>query len=100
MGSVGEEAPAPAYVNSVMTTPNGDAKLNGNGDDAVNEPLVLDFATMHDRQDLSESKAPLTPTSSRPNLERASSWLSEDDTAAPAPPDFTSRGIHVPSRTR
>ena len=100
MGSVGEEAPVPAYVDSVMTHPNTDAKLNGNGDSAVNEPLVLDFATMHDGHDINESKAPLTPDSSRPDFNRSTSWLSEDDAAAPAPPDFTSRGIHVPLRTR
>ncbi|CAO2657285.1 Nn.00g034110.m01.CDS01 [Neocucurbitaria sp. VM-36] len=99
MGSVGEEAPAPAYVDSVITHPNPDAKLNGNGDSAVNEPLVLDFAAMHDGHDLNESKAPLTPDSSRPDFDRSGSWLSEDDIAAPAPPDFTSRGIHVPLRT-
>ena len=100
MGSVGEEAPAPAYVDSVMTPPKAAANLDSNGDGAVNEPLVLDFATMHDGQDLNESKTPLTPASSRPDLERSESWLSEDDIAAPAPPDFTSRGIHVPLRTR
>ncbi|KAF1841649.1 uncharacterized protein K460DRAFT_170803 [Cucurbitaria berberidis CBS 394.84] len=100
MGSLGEEPPAPAYVNSVMTTPlSADADLNGNGDGAVDEPLVHDFAAMHDRQDSIESKAPLTPASSRPDPHRSGSWLSEDDTVAPPPPDFTRRLIHVPSRT-
>lgn len=99
MGSVGEEAPGPAYVDSVMTSPDADAKLDGNVDNAINEPLVLDFATMHDGQDLKESEPPLTPDGSRPDFERSASWLSEDDPAAP-PPDFTSRGIHVPLRTR
>lgn len=84
------ETPAHLPVDSVIT-PNA----HGNG-----EPLVLDFATMHDAH---SSKGPDTsqiPLSVRPTPERQSSWLSDDDIAAPPPPDFTRRDIHVPSRTR
>ncbi|KAF2856761.1 hypothetical protein T440DRAFT_494560 [Plenodomus tracheiphilus IPT5] len=84
-GKAGEGAQA--YVDSVMT-PNSD----GNG-----EPLVVDFAIMHDEHASNERMAPRTPGKS--NLDPEGHWLSDDDIAAPPPPDFTRRDIHVPSRT-
>ena len=92
MGTLGEQAPA---YDSVMTR-DADAHADSNGSGgAFNEPLVLDFATMQDESN--KPKAPLTPVAS----EHRESWLSDDETAAPAPQiDFGRRDIHVPSRTR
>ncbi|KAH9868457.1 hypothetical protein J1614_007529 [Plenodomus biglobosus] len=84
-GKAGEEAQA--SVDSVMT-PNS----SGNG-----EPLVVDFAIMHDEQGSNERMPPRTPAKS--NLDPEAHWLSDDYTAAPPPPDFTRRDIHIPSRT-
>jgi hypothetical protein len=92
MGSIGEAAPA--HVDSVMTPDAEGQHINTNA-----EPYVVDFATMHDAN-ADEQKPPLTPTIGRPDLERQGSWLSDDETTAPPPPDFTRRDIHIPSRTR
>lgn len=99
MGSVGEQTPV-YYVDSVITgaSPNTDAKVHGDAEGPVNEPLVMDFAAMHDENSINGSSAPLASLSSRAN----GSWLSDDDTAA-APPDFSGRrdiSHHVPLRTR
>jgi hypothetical protein len=71
---------------------------------AVQEPLVLDFATMHNGDYTKDQGALLTPPhSQKANRENQDHWLSDeerDTTPAPAPPDFTRRGIHIPSRTR
>jgi hypothetical protein len=99
MGTLGEQAPA--FVDSVMT-PDTDGHANSNGSGgAFNEPLVFDFATMQDRYDSNSHKAPLTPVASSFDPEHRESWLSDNETAAPAPQiDFGRRDIHVPSRTR
>lgn len=98
MGTVGEEAPTAVDVDSVMTSSNANSN---NGDGAIHEPLVHDFAVaaMHNDEASSERGPILTPPANEPGLERTSSWLSDEETAAP-PPDFTRRGIHIPSRTR
>lgn len=68
---------------------------------AVNEPLVLDFAAMHDGHDTKHTSPPLTPPSSQKENREKESWLSDNEVVtAPAPPDFTRREIHVPLRTR
>jgi hypothetical protein len=71
---------------------------------AVHEPLVLDFAAMHDGYDTKGQSPPLTPPpSQKASRDQQGSWLSDeerDTTTAPPPPDFTRRGIHIPSRTR
>lgn len=93
MGSIGESIPA--FVDSVMTSNGGAEHTDGTG-----EPLVVDFATMHDTN-TKEQPPPLTPTTSgKPSRDREASWLSDDETTAPPPPDFTRRDIHVPTRTR
>jgi hypothetical protein len=98
-GTLGERAPA--YVDSVMTLDtDAHPNLNGSGG-AFNEPLVLDFATMQDGYESNKQKPPLTPVASMADPQQRESWLSDDDTAAPAPQiDFGRRDIHVPSRTR
>lgn len=90
MGIVGEDM-AQAY-DSVTHPDTG----------AVNEPLVLDFAAMHDGHDTKQQSPPLTPPPSQKASRDQDSWLSDEDitTTAPAPPDFTRREIHVPLRTR
>lgn len=92
---------APAYVDSVMAPdPEAQTKANGSGG-AFNEPLVLDFATMQDGAEPNRTSAPLTPVASSDDPERRGSWLSDDDTSAPAPQiEFARRQIHIPSRTR
>jgi hypothetical protein len=94
---------APAYVDSVMT-PDADALTEADGSGgAFNEPLVLDFAIMHDGAEPSRKGAPLSPVISSvdPEPERRGSWHSEDDNYAPAPQvEFARREIHIPFRTR
>mgnify|MGYP004500514811 CR=1 FL=1 len=87
MGCVGEQTPAD-YVDSVIAGPSPDADAN--------EPLVMDFAAMHDGID--SSNPPIASHSS----EADGNWPSDDDTAA-APPDIAARrdmSHHVPLRTR
>lgn len=100
MGSTGEEAPAPTYFDSVMS-PNSSISPAGQIAGAIDEPLVHDFAAMQDGRGTRVQEPPLTPPSSdqKPSLERQDSWLSDED-SAPAPPDLSRRGIHVPLRTR
>ena len=94
---------APAYVDSVMA-PDADADAQAQADGsggAINEPLVLDFPTMFDGADPNTNGAPLSPVISLVDLERRTSWLSDDDDCAPAPQiEFARREIHIPSRTR
>ncbi|KAH7073379.1 hypothetical protein FB567DRAFT_611632 [Paraphoma chrysanthemicola] len=71
---------------------------------AIHEPLVLDFAAMHDGFVTKGQSPPLTPPTSQKATRDNNSWLSDDErdsatSPAPAPPDFTRRLIHVPSRT-
>ena len=99
MGSVGEQAPA-YYVDSVIAgaSPDTDARVHGDRDGPVDEPLVMDFAAMHDAHSINGSNAPFASPSSKAD----GSWLSDDDTAA-APPDSSGRrdiSHHIPLRTR
>jgi hypothetical protein len=95
MGSAGE---VPAYASGSV--------INANADDgAINEPLVVDIASMHDEHTKAQSPPLTPPPSQHLTREEQDSWLSDEeyDTGilpAPAPPDFTRRGIHIPSRTR
>ncbi|KAI8938064.1 hypothetical protein NX059_005736 [Plenodomus lindquistii] len=61
------------------------------------EPLVVDFAMMQDEQISTGQTAPCTPT--RSNLDSEGRWLLDDNIAAPSPPEFNRRDIHIPSRT-
>ncbi|KAH7406176.1 hypothetical protein DE146DRAFT_609311 [Phaeosphaeria sp. MPI-PUGE-AT-0046c] len=71
---------------------------------AVNEPLVWDFAAMHDGH-TKDQEPPLTPPHShKTSREHQDTWLPGEEeesgpARAPPPPDFTRRGIHIPSRT-
>jgi hypothetical protein len=100
MGRVGEQTPA-YYVDSVIAgaSPDADAKVHGDAEGPINEPLVVDFAALHDERSINGSNPPLVPPFSRAD----GGWLSDDDTAA-APPDISvnRRDIshHVPLRTR
>lgn len=96
MGSIGDQGPA-EYVDSVIAgaSPDADAKHNGGYEGPISEPLVMDFAAMHDS--LNATKPPTTLSPSKTN----GSWLSDEDTAAP--PDIAVRrdmSHHVPLRTR
>jgi hypothetical protein len=87
----------PAQASDSVITADADAG-------AVNEPLVLDFAAMHDDH-TKEQSPPLTPPPSHKTSHERDQWLSDEDRdtpsiTAPPPPDFTRRGIHIPSRTR
>lgn len=100
MGSAGEQPPA-FYVDSVIAgaSPDADAKVHGDAAQGwLHEPLVMDFATMHDGINASN------PQVATPSGKVDASWLSDDETAAAAPPDISvrSRDIsqHVPLRTR
>jgi hypothetical protein len=80
--------------------------INANADDgAINEPLVVDFASMHDGHTKASSPPLTPPLSQHLTREEKDSWFSDEEydtgiSPAPAPPDFTRRGIHIPSRTR
>jgi len=91
MGSIGDEVQA--YDSVIASQADGGAAIN-------TEPLVLDFATMHDGH-TTHQNPPLTPPHSQNASQDQDSWLTEDQdsSTAPAPPDFTGRGIHIPSRT-
>jgi hypothetical protein len=84
----------------------GGSVINANGDDgAIDEPLVVDFASMHDEHTKAQSPPLTPPPSQHITREEQDSWYSDEDydtgaAPAPAPPDFTRRGIHIPSRTR
>lgn len=99
MGRAGEQTPT-YYVDSVIVgaSPNADAKDHGDAHGPFHEPLVMDFATMHDGINASN------PQAAAPPFEADAHWLSDDDTAAAAPPDISVRNRdishHVPSRTR
>ncbi|XPS71536.1 hypothetical protein M3J09_003718 [Ascochyta lentis] len=97
MGSVGGQTPA-YYVDSVIAgaSPDADARLHGDFDGPANEPLVMDFAAMHNEHSINGSHSPLASPSSRAD----GSWLFDDDPAAP--PDFSGRrdiSHHIPLRT-
>lgn len=95
MGIAGD---APAQASDSVITDQADAG-------AVNEPLVWDFAAMHDGY-TKEQSPPLTPPHSHETRrEHQDTWIPDEEqqagpSRAPAPPDFTRRGIHIPSRTR
>ncbi|KAF1838574.1 hypothetical protein BDW02DRAFT_488716 [Decorospora gaudefroyi] len=84
-------------------TPDTDtrAHLDDSGG-AINEPLVVDFATMQDEHNPNENTTPLTPgpSSANPGAGHQGRWDDDDDGAAPAPEiNSGRRDIHVPSRT-
>ena len=102
MGSV--EEPIPAISNSAgIGTHDGEP---GMGKDVAAEPLLEDLHQVHhgdqdamvqESSTLPPGKAPIhQPLDSHPvQLNSAG-----DDESAPPPPDFTRRGIHIPTRTR
>jgi hypothetical protein len=74
---------------------------------AFHEPLVLDFGSIYDGHTRVQSPPLTPPPSHKASQEQQNTWLSyedEDTTVTPAPapavPDYTPRGIHIPSRTR
>jgi len=96
MGSIGEQTAA-VYVDSVIAggLPDADAKVHKDPGSPNNEPLVMDFAVMHDG--INSCHTPITLPPSKAD----GSWLSDDDSAAP--PDIAVRrdiSHHVPLRTR
>lgn len=107
MGSVGEQehgllaAQAPAEsVDRVITRSSIDASAKNHGDHggpiSESEPLVLDFAELHDG--LNGSKPPATLS-----LAKTAAYSLSDEDAAAAPPDISVRrdiSQHVPLRTR
>jgi hypothetical protein len=101
MGSLGER---PATANSVMTEPVLDRQNGIDDGGATGEPLVQDFEQLDSDfdADLQESPTPRTPTlRNEAFLPLASHPVgSPSEDIAPPPPDFTRRGIHIPTRTR
>ncbi|OCK81583.1 hypothetical protein K432DRAFT_295172 [Lepidopterella palustris CBS 459.81] len=69
-------------------------------DGATGEPLVQDFQDLHSTKS-SEAPDPQTPVHSPPKPLPLESHpvVSSDEETAPPPPDFTRRGIHIPTRT-
>ncbi|KAH6620028.1 hypothetical protein C7974DRAFT_435512 [Boeremia exigua] len=97
MGSIGGQT-SDVYVDSAIAGgfPDSDARARKDLGSSFNEPLVMDFAVMHDGINGSHSPRSLLPPSRADG-----SWLSDDDTAA-APPDIAVRrdiSHHVPLRT-
>ena len=98
MGSSGEQTPV-YYVDSVIAraSPDADAKVHGDAQGPFHEPLVMDFATLQDGINGSRPAIAMSPS------KVDASWLSDDETAAAAPPDISVRrdiSHHVPLRTR
>lgn len=98
MGSSGEQTPV-YYVDSVIAgkSPNADGKVHGDAQGSFQEPLVMDFAALQDG--INGSRPAIATSPSKADA----SWLSDDDTAAAAPPDISVRrdiSQHVPLRTR
>ncbi|KAL5118348.1 hypothetical protein ACEQ8H_003697 [Pleosporales sp. CAS-2024a] len=72
--------------------------------EAVNEALVLDFGAIYDGATSRQRPLLTPPHSQKPSQDRLPRWASDEEhhgtqLPAPAPPDFTRRGIHIPSRT-
>lgn len=107
MGSLGEAPSATANTaNSVTTDPALSDIDDGIGDGgAVGEPLVQDVEQMQSHHDASINEPPQTPPPIKAidfqplKSHPVASSPSEED-SAPPPPDFTRRGIHIPTRTR
>jgi len=110
MGSVREGSLARSPVNSPVTAAptNADAgndEMTGDSG-AVGEPLVHDFGQLHQEYQvgtLQEAAAHAPPTKAPTPLRPLSSHpvaSVDEDSIAPPPPDFTRRGIHIPTRTR
>lgn len=96
--SLGE---ASASVDSVMTT-DAETRARQRSNGAIEEPLVLDVAAMHEGYDTIQQQPPLAPSTPKQVRERQDSWLSDEDRdlAAPSPPNIPRRDIHIPLRTR
>ncbi|KAJ9643488.1 hypothetical protein H2199_004167 [Coniosporium tulheliwenetii] len=97
------DAPTPAPVKIQVESPG----------DAAGEPLVQDFQDRYlpkPQQSNTPAETPLASpysAAATPQLATAHklnqlslSSADGDDESAPAPPDFTRRGIHIPTRTR
>lgn len=105
MGSLEEASSATA--NSVIPNTYQPSKhIDGIGDSsAVGEPLVEDVDQVHSDHDasiyepLQTPSAPIASTNFQP-LRSHPIASSSDEDPAPPPPDFTRRGIHIPTRTR
>ncbi|KAF2876933.1 hypothetical protein BDV95DRAFT_601344 [Massariosphaeria phaeospora] len=97
--SLGGEA-SPVIVNSAMS--DHDLLLHAGDSSAVNEPLVQDDQQVHSDHDDSLQEPSHTPPPSASTLQPLGSHPVDsfsDEESAPAPPDFTRRGIHIPTRT-
>jgi len=104
MGSLRD--PRPATANSVMTVP-ASYKLDDGFSDggAVGEPLIQHVQQVHSDSEIDEKiqDPPMTPPINTSFFQPLSSHpieTSSPEEPAPPPPDFTRRGIHIPTRTR
>ena len=66
---------------------------------AMTEPLVLDLEQVHADPEHAPAQHIFNKTPDQNPLPSPSLQV-EDDAAADPPPDFTRRGIHIPTRTR
>jgi hypothetical protein len=102
MSSMNE--PIPAIVNSAVGgTHDGDGRIR---EAEIAEPLVDDLQQVHHGKENVSVQEPTAPPIDdmlnyppRP-LSSHPIQKSPDEEAAPPPPDFTRRGIHIPLRTR
>ena len=104
MGDMADARPAsaPTATPEADPTPNGHA--DGAGDFvATEESFVQDFPDLHSpKTRKAPEPEPRTPIKSVPKPLPLGSHpvVSSDEEISPAPPDFTRRGIHIPTRTR
>jgi len=93
----------PTTAGSAFSAPGTDTQSDQGFDEggAVGEPIVYDFQAIHDELP-AKVREPRTPHAKPRILNPLGSnpVHSSDDEAAPPPPDFTHRGIHIPTRTR
>lgn len=104
MGDMANARPAsaPTATSEADPAPNGHADEAGDFD-ATGEPFVQGFQGLHSpKTRKAPEPEPRTPIKSIPKPLPLGSHpvVSSDEEISPAPPDFTRRGIHIPTRTR
>ena len=104
MGDMADVSPASAPTATPEADPSPNGHADGAGDfDATGEPSDQDFQDLHSPKTRKAPELePHTPIKSIPKPLPLGSHpvVSSDEEISPAPPDFTRRGIHIPTRTR
>ncbi|KAF2814695.1 uncharacterized protein BDZ99DRAFT_515473 [Mytilinidion resinicola] len=100
LGDHGDRRPVSPSTIASGTEDQIEHAIDGGAVGAVGEPLVQDFQELYHGPNVSAPRTPVNTPVSRPSPLGSHPVVSSDEETAPAPPDFTSRGIHIPTRTR